>query len=126
MKEVWGENCSLCKARCHTVQNLQKNAKDKNTQGMLQPQTFALAVSSAWDGFSHIHKTLLCLFLGHCSNVFFVSPSLTILFLIAINSILYLHHTHSFHHPFYFIFITAPIIIQCTMYIIPLLQLTPN
>lgn len=57
-------------------------------------------------------------YLGHCSNVFFfVSPSLAILFLIAINSIPSLHHTHTvfttflfyfhhstYHHPIYYVF----------------------
>lgn len=127
-RKFGGKKTAFCaKLDVILCKKLAKECYDKNTQGMLQPQTFALAVSSAWNGFSHIHKTLLCLFFGSLlkcllcesfsnysvfnSNKFYTIPP---------------SYTHSFHHPFYFIFITAPIIIQCTMYIIPLLQLTPN
>ena len=129
MKEVLGEKTAFyAKLDVILCKKLAKECYDKNTQGMLQPQTFALAVSSAWNGFSHIHKTLLCLFFGSLLKCLLLCESFSNYSVFNSNKFYTIppSYTHSFHHPFYFIFITALIIIQCTMYIIPLLQLTPN
>lgn len=63
------------------TQNLAGKCYDKSTRGMLPSQTFALAVSSAWNGFSHIHKTHQFFSLVTAQVVVFpVNSSLTILF----------------------------------------------
>ena len=106
---------------------LGRECYDKNTQGMLQPQTFTLAVSSAWNGFSHVHKTLLCLLFGSLLKCLPLCESFYSYSVFNSNKFYTIPPSYTqFSPPFYFIFTTACITIQYTMYFIPLLQLTPN
>lgn len=67
MKEVLGKKnkkpafCAKLMLDVILHKKLARQCYDQNTQGMLQPQTSTLAISSAWNGFSHIYKTALSL-----------------------------------------------------------------
>ena len=81
---------------------LGRECYDKNTQGMLQPQTFTLAVSSAWNGFSHIHKTLLCLLFGSLLKCLLLCESFSSYSVFNSNKFYTIppSYPHSFHHLF--------------------------